>query len=179
MEKTPPRLRGLSGTTHPLPCVGASIRSRVWLSTWLSSTPNLAGMDGNRTHPGRLSSAPQTVLKTAGLASTAVHQRPPEFGYYLADSKVVRPLPQLYSKSAVILAVSLAVNRSLRAAENYPIRVRWVAAACRHIAPACVHETTQAHGDGQRLSKEPCRRMSTSNHSSGTPSLIEADQIPS
>src|SRR5882672_7989934 len=26
----------------------------------------MAGMDGNRTHPGRLSSAPQTVLKTAG-----------------------------------------------------------------------------------------------------------------
>jgi len=25
----------------------------------------MAGMDGNRTHPGRLSSAPQTVLKTA------------------------------------------------------------------------------------------------------------------
>src|SRR5713226_2742287 len=36
----------------------------------------LAGMDGNRTHPGRLSSAPQTVLKTAGLASAAVHRRP-------------------------------------------------------------------------------------------------------
>ncbi len=28
-----------------------------------------AGMDGNRTHPGRLSSAPQTVLKTAGSTS--------------------------------------------------------------------------------------------------------------
>ena len=125
------------------------------------------------------SQKPQTVLKTAGLASTAVHQCPPEFGYYLADSKVVRPLPQLYSKLAVILAVSLAVNRSLRPAENYLIRIRWVAAACRHLAPACVHETTQPHGDGQRLSKEPCRRMSTSNHSSGTPSLIEADQIPS
>src|SRR3989441_13193160 len=27
--------------------------------------PELAGMDGNRTHPGRLNSAPQTVLKTA------------------------------------------------------------------------------------------------------------------
>ncbi len=25
----------------------------------------MAGMDGNRTHPGRLNSAPQTVLKTA------------------------------------------------------------------------------------------------------------------
>jgi len=77
------------------------------------------------------SRSPQTVLKTAGLASTAVHQPPPEFGYYLADSKVVRPLPHLYSKLAVILAGSLAVNRSLRPAENYPIRIRWVAAACR------------------------------------------------
>jgi len=37
-------------------------------------------MDGNRTHPGRLSSAPQTVLKTAGLASTTVRKRPLQFG---------------------------------------------------------------------------------------------------
>jgi hypothetical protein len=27
-------------------------------------TPKVAGMDGNRTHPGRLNSAPLTVLKT-------------------------------------------------------------------------------------------------------------------
>ena len=33
----------------------------------------LAGMDENRTHPGRLNSAPQTVLKTAFLTSTVVH----------------------------------------------------------------------------------------------------------
>src|SRR5438105_13915354 len=32
---------------------------------WLSRAPALAGMDGNRTNPGRLNSAPQTVLKTA------------------------------------------------------------------------------------------------------------------
>ncbi len=32
-------------------------------------------MDGNRTHPGRLSSAPPTVLKTATLASGIVNQR--------------------------------------------------------------------------------------------------------
>jgi len=87
------------------------------------------GGDGWESNPPRTpQQRPQTVLKTAGLASTAVHQRPPEFGYYLADSKVVRPLPQLYSKLAVILAVSLAVNRSLRPAENYLIRIRWVAA---------------------------------------------------
>jgi len=39
----------------------------------------MAGMDGNRTHPGRLSSAKQTVLKTAGFASTTVHQCSLEF----------------------------------------------------------------------------------------------------
>jgi hypothetical protein len=30
------------------------------------------GMDGNRTHPGRLNSAPQTVLKTVSLTSAGV-----------------------------------------------------------------------------------------------------------
>ena len=34
----------------------------------------LGGMDGNRTHPGRLSSAPQTVLRTAGLVSATVQR---------------------------------------------------------------------------------------------------------
>ena len=34
----------------------------------------MAGMDGNRTHPGRLNSAPQTVLKTAG--GTSPHTSP-------------------------------------------------------------------------------------------------------
>ena len=29
-----------------------------------ASPQTMAGMDGNRTHPGRLNSAPQTVLKT-------------------------------------------------------------------------------------------------------------------
>jgi hypothetical protein len=38
----------------------------------------MAGMDGNRTHPGRLNSAPQTVLKTAFLTSAIVRQRPPQ-----------------------------------------------------------------------------------------------------
>ena len=33
------------------------------------STGKLAGMDGNRTHPGRVIGAPQTVLKTAGGTS--------------------------------------------------------------------------------------------------------------
>ena len=34
---------------------------------------SVAGMDENRTHPGRLNSAPQTVLKTAGSVSANVH----------------------------------------------------------------------------------------------------------
>src|SRR6266516_2018414 len=50
----------------PLPSVGACRRALRWLSFWLSRRWKLAGMDGNRTHPGRLNSAPQTVLKTAG-----------------------------------------------------------------------------------------------------------------
>jgi hypothetical protein len=33
------------------------------------TTGSMAGMDENRTHPGRLNSAPQTVLKTAGGTS--------------------------------------------------------------------------------------------------------------
>src|SRR5205807_3607700 len=42
----------------------------LWLSRWLSFQAKLAGMDENRTHPGRLSSAPQTVLKTAESTSS-------------------------------------------------------------------------------------------------------------
>ncbi len=41
------------------------LRSRHTVAvTWLLLPQKVAGMDGNRTHPGRLSSAPQTVLKT-------------------------------------------------------------------------------------------------------------------
>ena len=39
-----------------------------------SSGPNLAGMDGNRTHQRRLNSASRTVLKTAFLTSAGVRQ---------------------------------------------------------------------------------------------------------
>ncbi len=42
-----------------------------------SQEGELAGMDGNRTHPGRLNSAPQTVLKTAGLVSAGIPWRAP------------------------------------------------------------------------------------------------------
>src|SRR6266851_9796606 len=88
-------------------------RLRVWLSTWLSSTPNLAGMDGNRTHPGRLSSAPQTVLKTAALPSRAVHGGPLEFDRAPSDSTIVQLRPPLSVELAVFLAVSRLIHRGL------------------------------------------------------------------
>jgi len=53
----------------------------------------LAGMDGNRTHPGRLSSAPQTVLKTAFLTSAGVHRRPPQIDIRRQQSADVRRRP--------------------------------------------------------------------------------------
>jgi hypothetical protein len=65
----------------------------------------VAGMDGNRTHPGRLSSAPRTVLKTAGLSSTDVQRRPPQFGRASSDSMIIRTCPLLSVKLAVFLAV--------------------------------------------------------------------------
>ncbi len=49
-----------------------------------------------------------TVLKTAGLASVTVPQRPSEFDWKVADSTVVRSRPLKSGKLAVILAVSLA-----------------------------------------------------------------------
>jgi hypothetical protein len=61
---------------------GLENRLRTWLSCspveWLSETAKLAGMDGNRTHPGRLNSAPQTVLKTVVVTSASLQGRPPE-----------------------------------------------------------------------------------------------------
>ena len=77
----------------------------------------LAGMDGNRTHPGRLNSAPQTVLKNADYVSTSVRLHPLEFDRQLAYSTVLRARPLMSASLAVILAVGLAVNRSL-----HPVR---------------------------------------------------------
>jgi hypothetical protein len=65
----------------------------------------VAGMDGNRTHPGRLSSAPQTVLKTAGLPSRAVRYRALQFGRSHPWSAIVRRRPLKSAGLAVILAV--------------------------------------------------------------------------
>jgi len=63
-------------------------------------------MDGNRTHPGRLNSAPQTFLKTAGPASMTVHQGPREFDRQLAHSMIIHPRSQSSAVLAVILAVT-------------------------------------------------------------------------
>ncbi len=65
----------------------------------------LAGMDGNRTHPGRVIGAPQTVLKTAGAASTTICPCPQQFDTEHSKSAIVhlRPL------SCIGLAVFLAV----------------------------------------------------------------------
>ncbi len=63
-------------------------------------------MDGNRTHPGRLSSAPQTVLKTGGPASTTVRWRPHRFGHKPLQSIIVRLRSRSYAGLAVFLAVS-------------------------------------------------------------------------
>ncbi len=63
----------------------------------------MAGMDGNRTHPGRLRSAPQTVLKTAGSVSANVHQRPSEFNLGRSNSVPVQGRPLSSAVSAVIL----------------------------------------------------------------------------
>src|SRR3989442_14078352 len=64
--------RGEAGQNDDLSATAK--RPLLWLSCWLSSRPKMAGMDGNRTHPGRLNSAPQTVLKTAG--GTSPHTSP-------------------------------------------------------------------------------------------------------
>ncbi len=49
---------------------------------------------------------PQTVLKTAGPASIAVHRRPHRFGFQRRLSAVVRCRPLTYIPLAVFLAVS-------------------------------------------------------------------------
>ena len=65
----------------------------------------MAGMDGNRTHPGRLSSAPQTVLKTAFLVSANVRRGPSQIETHETRSTELRALPPRFTKLAVTLAV--------------------------------------------------------------------------
>jgi len=63
------RLPPVSGGVWPTRKTGATLTK---LGQECQRAPSrhqakLAGMDGNRSHPGRLSSAPQTVLKTHGV----------------------------------------------------------------------------------------------------------------
>ena len=62
-------------------------------------------MDGNRTHPGRLSSAPQTVLKTAGVTSADVPRRTPEIELPDQATADDHADPPQCTQLAVILAV--------------------------------------------------------------------------
>src|SRR5207245_364539 len=95
---------------RPKAFAGACKRPRPWLSSWLSWQPNLAGMDGNRTHPGRLNSAPQTVLKTADCVCATVCLGAYTFDWLSRDSARVRVRPRKSMKLAVNLAVNLAVT---------------------------------------------------------------------
>src|SRR5579864_9658076 len=62
-------------------------------------------MDGNRTHPGRVIGAPQTVLKTAGRSSMTVRSRVPKFGSDDHQCATVRTHPPSFAGLAVFLAV--------------------------------------------------------------------------
>jgi hypothetical protein len=64
------------------------------------------GWMGIEPNPGRLNSAPQTVLKIAELTSADVHDSPPTFDLCRRHSAVVRRRLQ----SSVGLAVFLAVT---------------------------------------------------------------------
>src|SRR5260370_32471524 len=77
----------------------------------------VAGMDGNRTHPGRLNSAPQTVLKTAGPFAS-VNYRPPEFQPCVVESAIICRHPLPFAQ----LAVSLAVRTSAPFGRTVPNR---------------------------------------------------------
>jgi len=74
----------------------------------LKARCKLAGMDGNRTHPGRLSSAPQTVLKAAFLPSGNVRQRPRKMRSQQPASADVRWRLPTSDRMAVTLAVRSA-----------------------------------------------------------------------
>ncbi len=66
-----------------------------------------SGGDGWESNPPRTPhSAPQTVLKTAGLPSTAVQGGPLEFDHAASDSRIVLLRPPVSVELAVLLAVS-------------------------------------------------------------------------
>ena len=68
-------------------------------------TEKLAGMDGNRTYPGRLNSAPQTIEKTAFQKSVDVRQHPLKIELSSSQSTDGCDCAPACAKLAVILAV--------------------------------------------------------------------------
>jgi hypothetical protein len=80
----------------------------------LAVTSAEIGGDGWESNPPRTPhSAPQTVLKTAWLASADVHHSPPGFNLSCWHSVVVRHRPQSSVGLAVFLAVVLAVGNPI------------------------------------------------------------------
>src|SRR5690348_16231012 len=63
-------------------------------------------MDGNLSHPGRLNSAPQTVLKTVVLLSAGVRRNPSQIEPQAQGSADVRRTAPPLAQMAVILAVT-------------------------------------------------------------------------
>jgi len=91
-------------------------------------------MDENRTHQGRLNSAPQTVLKNAVLPSTYVHTGPPRIDRAPEDSRIVRLCPPVSVELAVFLAVS-CLRAPARVSRHYSPGRKATRAGCR-FAPA-------------------------------------------
>ena len=73
-------------------------------------------MDENRTHPGRLNSAPQTVLKTAGHVPRGVQRRPSKLESLCHESADIHDRPPTSVLLAVFLAVTITVDDPARAA---------------------------------------------------------------
>ncbi len=77
------------------------------VSTCSIAAAGKTGGDGWESNPPRrLNSAPQTVLKTAGLESAAIHHRLHKFSLRRSLSVIVRHRPPQSADLAVFLAVS-------------------------------------------------------------------------
>jgi hypothetical protein len=112
----------------------------------------MAGMDGNRTHPGRLNSAPQTVLKTAGQASTSVHRSPLRFDPAPSDSRIVRLCTPVSVKLAVFLAVSDRIGGGTLYDEIASLAASATGAIRRDTSDPCTgSQAAAAHLESNRL----------------------------
>src|SRR5258708_33986868 len=61
-----PSIEGAEGRERPLACPVIRRGPLLWLSSWLSRLPNLAGMGENRTQPGRPTAPRQPFLRPQG-----------------------------------------------------------------------------------------------------------------